>query len=147
MSSTPIKISLVQLPRSDFTSENLSGLIRDSLHLVCSLPSSAGTSRESSALDLKWHLAKSDADIKVFYSTHEGERWTARVTMADVPYDLVRKSLCEGKLESEKEYLAQPGDTMEILATEKFDDVKIQIEGKITPSTAVTLRPTPTRLD
>lgn len=67
--------------------------------------------------------------------------------MGDVPYDLVRKSLCEGKLESEKEYLAQPGDTMEILATEKFDDVKIQIEGKITPSTAVALRPTPTRLD
>lgn len=145
--STPLKLSLAQLPRSAFTSENLPGLIRDGLELVCSLPSDAGTSRESPALDLKWHLAKSDADIKVFYSTHEGERWTARVTNADVPYDLVRKCLCEGRLKTEKEYLAQPADTMEILSTETFDDVKIRIEGKSDYAADHGCPPSPVRLD
>lgn len=138
MSSAPLKLSLTQLPRSTFTAENLPGLIRDGLDLVRSIPSDSGTTREPSTLSLKWQLAKSDADIKVLSSTYEGERWTTRVTNAEVPYDLIRKSLCEGKLESEKEYLAKPGDTMETLSTEAFDDVKIQLEGKIVLLTSVT---------
>lgn len=132
MSLTPLKLSLAQLPRSTFTAENLPGLIQDGLDFARSIPSDSGTSREPSTLSVKWQLAKSDADIKVFTSTHEGERWTTRVTNADVPYDLVRRSLCEDKLESEKEYLAKPGDTMEVISTETFEDVKIKLEGNIT---------------
>lgn len=130
MSSTPLKLSLTQLPRSTFTSENLPGLIRDGLDLVCSIPSDSGAGREPSTLDVKWQLAKSDADIKVFCSTYEGERWTTRVTKAEVPYDLVRKNLGDGKLQAEKEYFSKPEDAMEILSTETFDDVKIKLEGK-----------------
>lgn len=132
MSSTPLKLSLAQLPRSTFTSENLPELIRDGLDLVCSVPSDSGAVHEPSTLDLKWQLAKSDADIKVFNSTYEGERWTTRVTNAEIPYDLVRKGLGDGKLEAEKVYFSKPEDAMEILSTETFDDGhgKIQLEGK-----------------
>lgn len=130
MSSTPLKLSLTQLPRSTFTSENLPGLIRDGLDLVCSIPSDSGAGRQPSTLDVKWQLAKSDADIKVFCSTYEGERWTTRVTKAEVPYDLVRKNLGDGKLQAEKEYFSKPEDAMEILSTETFDDAKIKLEGK-----------------
>lgn len=131
MPSVSLKLSLTQLPRSTFTAENLLGLIQSSLDFARSIPSGSGTSREPSTLNVKWTLAKSDADIKVFSSTYEGERWTTRVTNADIPYDLLRRSLCEGKLEAEKEYLAKPGDTMEVLSVEAFEDIKIQLEGKL----------------
>lgn len=133
MSSTPLKLALTQLPRSTFTADNLPGLIQDGLDFVRSVPSDFGTFREPSPVGVKWSLARSDTDIKVFSATHEGERWTARVTnAADVPYELVRKSLIDGKLEAEKEYLAKPGDTMEVTATETFEDVKIHLEGMAT---------------
>lgn len=132
MSSKPLKLSLAQLPRSSFTAENLPGLIQDGLDFVRSIPSDPGISREPSTVDVKWSLAKSDADIKVHSLTYEGERWTARVTTtADVPYEVVRRSLVEDKLEAEKEYLAKPEDTMEVLAKETFEDVKIHLEGMI----------------
>ncbi|KAI5840263.1 hypothetical protein DFP73DRAFT_517685 [Morchella snyderi] len=128
MSSTTLNLSLKQLPRSVFTAESLPGLIRDGLDFVRTIPNSREHTSETT-VDVNWALAKSDADIKVYSTTHNKERWTSRVTVAPgVPYEVVRRSLAEEKNKAELEYLCKPEDTMEVTAIEYFEELKIRLE-------------------